>query len=133
MYTQESNNILTIEDLCTCDGSNDAAKPFKVTLTNDERKKCLKEIINRLKKILYVYDKGIEDSNYNYKLYCGGILIYVSSSNILFGGELISILVNVNAIIINDFDKTQIKKLVFESINQVEYILSQQSKNKGVE
>ena len=98
---------------------------FLVTLTNTEKAVCLQEIIKKLKKILYVYDKSLEpNSNYNYKVYCGGVLIYISSSNLLFDGELVNIVVNINAILTNNFSKTQIKKIVFESINYAQYLLS---------
>lgn len=98
---------------------------FLITLTNTEKVVCLQEIIKKLKKILYVYDKSLEpNSNYNYKVYCGGVLIYISSSNLLFDGELINIVVNINAILTNNFSKTQIKKIVFESINYAQYLLS---------
>lgn len=98
---------------------------FRVNLSLDEKIKCLEEILGKLKKILYVYDKAQQpNSDYNYKVFCGGILIYVSSSNLLFNGELVSIVVNINAILTNNFDKVQLKRIVFESINQVEYMLS---------
>lgn len=98
---------------------------FRINLSMDEKIKCLEEILGKLKKILYVYDKSQEpNSEYNYKIFCGGILIYVSSSNLLFNGELVNIVVNINAILTNNFDKPQLKRIVFESINQVEYMLS---------
>lgn len=98
---------------------------FLITLTNTEKVVCLQEIIKKLKKILYVYDKSLEpNSNYNYKVYCGGVLIYISSSNLLFDGELVNIVVNINAILTNNFSKTQVKKIVFESINYAQYLLS---------
>lgn len=97
---------------------------FHVTLSTEEKIKCLEEILIKVKKILYVYDKSQEpNSEYNYKVYCGGILIYISSSNSLFSGELISLVVNMNAIINNDFSKAQLKRLVFESKNQIEFLL----------
>lgn len=97
---------------------------FQVVLSIEEKIKCLEEIESRLKKVLYVYDKTLEpNSNYNYQVYCGGLLIYVSSSNMLFSGELVNIVVNLNAIITNDFDKPQIKRIIFESRNFVEYLL----------
>ena len=97
---------------------------FHVTLSIEEKIKCLEEILAKIKKILYVYDKSQEaNSEYNYKVYCGGILIYISSSNGLFGGELVNLVVNINAIINNDLSKTQLKRLVFESRNQIEYLL----------
>lgn len=97
---------------------------FKVTLSSNEKIVCLEEIISRLKKILYVYDKSQEpNSNYNYKVFCGGVALYVSSSNTLFDGELVNIVVNINSILTNRLDKGQIKKLVFESINFANYLL----------
>jgi len=113
-------------------GRDTFAEPqFKVVLSTDERIKCLEEILSRFKKILFVYDKSKEpDSEYNYKVYCGGILIYVSSSNMLFEGELVGVVVNLNAIINNDFDKAQIKRLVFETKNQIEFLLKKYRKLK---
>lgn len=97
---------------------------FKVTLSSNEKVVCLEEIISRLKKILYVYDKSQEpNSNYNYKVFCGGVALYVSSSNTLFDGELVNIVININSILTNRLDKGQIKKLVFESINFANYLL----------
>ena len=97
---------------------------FKVTLSSNEKIVCLEEIISRLKKILYVYDKSQEpNSNYNYKVFCGGVALYVSSSNTLFDGELVNIVININSILTNQLDKGQIKKLVFESINFANYLL----------
>ena len=97
---------------------------FKVTLSSNEKIVCLEEIISRLKKILYVYDQSQEpNSNYNYKVFCGGVALYVSSSNTLFDGELVNIVININSILTNRLDKGQIKKLVFESINFANYLL----------
>lgn len=113
-----------LEESLKEEGFNDSQR-FHVNLSLDEKIKCLEEILGKLKKILYVYDKSQEpDSGYNYKIYCGGILIYVSSSNLLFNGELVSIVVNINAILTNNFEKGQLKRIVFESINQTEYLLS---------
>jgi hypothetical protein len=79
---------------------------FKVTLSSNEKIVCLEEIISRLKKILYVYDKSQEpNSNYNYKVFCGGVALYVSSSNTLFDGELVNIVININSILTNRLPK----------------------------
>ena len=79
---------------------------YQVNLSLEEKVKCLEEILNKLKKVLYVYDKSLEpNSRYNYKIYCGGVLIYVSSSNMLFNGELVNIVININAILTNEFSK----------------------------
>mgnify|MGYP000030780376 CR=1 FL=1 len=98
---------------------------FKIVLSLDEKIKCLEELIVRLKKILYVYDRSLEpDSKYNYRIYCGGVAMYISSSNYLFNGELVSIVVNMTSILNNKLEKTQIKKLVFDSVNYAEFLLS---------
>ena len=96
---------------------------YRITLSVDEKTRCLEEIITRLKKILYVYDKSLENKGYNYKVYCGGVALYVSSSNMLFNGDLVSILVNVNSIMTENLSKPQIKKLVFDSINNAKFLL----------
>ena len=93
---------------------------FKIVLSIDEKIKCLEELVVRLKKILYVYDRSLEpDSKYNYRIYCGGVAMYISSSNYLFNGELVSVVVNMTSILNNKLEKTQIKKLVFDSVNYV--------------
>ena len=102
---------------------------YQVVLSLEEKVKCLEEILNKIKKILYVYDKTLEpDSKYDYKVYCGGVLIYVSSSNLLFNGELVNIVININAILTNEFSKTQIKRIVFETKNFTEFLLSKYKK-----
>lgn len=103
---------------------NENVNDFHVILSLDEKVKCLEEILNKVKKILYVYDKSLEpDSMYNYKVYINGIMLYVSSSNTLFEGELVSVIVNLNAIATNDFNKSQLKRLVFETRNTLEFML----------
>lgn len=103
---------------------NENINDFHVILSLDEKIKCLEEILNKVKKILYVYDKSLEpDSMYNYKVYINGIMLYVSSSNTLFEGELVSVIVNLNAIATNDFNKSQLKRLVFETRNTLEFML----------
>ena len=98
---------------------------FKIVLSLDEKIKCLEELVVRLKKILYVYDRSLEpDPKYNYRIYCGGVAMYISSSNYLFNGELVSVVVNMTSILNNKLEKTQIKKLVFDSVNYVEFLLS---------
>lgn len=103
---------------------NENVNDFHVILSLDEKVKCLEEILNKVKKILYVYDKSLEpDSMYNYKVYINSIMLYVSSSNTLFEGELVSVIVNLNAIATNDFNKSQLKRLVFETRNTLEFML----------
>ena len=107
---------------------------YKIVISLSEKIVCLDSIISKLKKILYVYDKSQEpNSSYNYKVYCGGILIYVSSSNFLFDGELVNIVINLNAILTNNFSKNQIKRITFETINFAQYISSKYKKELNKE
>ena len=100
--TMEQDKIID-----TIDTNSVVDNPYQVVLTLEEKVKCLEEILAKVKKILYVYDKTLEpNSKYDYKVYCGGVLIYVSSSNLLFNGELVNIVINVNAILTNEFSKT---------------------------
>ena len=118
------NMIVNEEEVKTTNYSDPELDRFQINLSLEEKVVCLKEILDKFKKILYVYDKSQDPkSGYKYKVYCGGIAIYVSSSNTLFNGELVNLIVNLNAILQNDFDKPQIKRIVFESINFVEYLL----------
>lgn len=111
--------------------NNENTHDFKIVLSIDEKIACLQEILLRIKKILYVYDKSQEpESKYDYKIYLGGIMIYISSSNNLFNGELVNILVNLNAIAENDFTKAQIKRIVFESRNQLESMIEKYQMEK---
>ena len=104
-------------------------KTYQVTLSLEEKVKCLEEILSKLKKILYVYDKSmLPDSKYNYKIYYVGVLIFVSSSNLLFNGEFVNIVININAILTNEFSKAQIKRIVFETKNFTEFLLSKYKK-----
>ena len=113
---------------------DDASVRF--ALTPQEKIEGLKEIIKRLKKILFVYEKSLEPcSNYDYKQYLAGVLLYVQTTDSLFNGELISILVNLESIRMNDFNKSQIKKLVLETVNIASYLLkiSQgEEKSRGI-
>ena len=125
----EVNNTKLKEDLDVADKEEKHIlkdkDAFKVILSNQEKVVCLKEIIKKLKKILYVWEKSQEPaSTYNYRIYCGGVLIYVSSSNMLFDGELVNIVVNLNAIMTNTFTKPQLKRIVFESVNYAQFLLS---------
>lgn len=102
---------------------------FKIILSQEEKVECINEIIKKLKKIIYVYEKSQEENtSYNYKIFIKGLIFYISSANYLFNGKLINIIINLNSIILNDFDKKQLKSVVFEAINNAQYLLE---KEKG--
>ena len=102
----------------------------KIELSPQEREICLKEIRKKIIRSIYVYEQSQqEDTEYDYKVYIGGLIIYVSSSNNLFNGELVSIIVYLNSILQNDFDKNQFKKIIFECKNYIDYLLKEGDSN----
>lgn len=103
----------------------------EISLSNNEKIICLKDIRKRIVKSLYVYDQNqIPNSNYDYKIYIHGLLLYVASSNSLFNGELVSLIVNLNSILSNDFEKKQFKKIILECKNFIDYQIKE-LKNKS--
>lgn len=97
-----------------------------IVLSNNEKIICLKDIKKRIVKSLYVYDQNqIPNSNYDYKIYIHGLLLYVVSSNSLFQGELVSLIVNLNSILNNDFEKKQFKKIILECKNFIDYQITE--------
>ena len=97
---------------------------FEIVLTLEEKKRCLTEIIKRTKKILFVYEQSLEpDTDYNYKVYVHGLALFISTSNTLFKGELVNLIINLCSILQNNLEKSDIKKLVFENINYATYLL----------
>lgn len=105
-----------------------------IVLSNNEKIICLKDIRKRIVKSLYVYDQNqIPDSNYNYKIYIHGLLLYIASSNSLFQGELVSLIVNLNSVLSNDFEKKQFKKIILECKNFIDYKITELEKQNLAE
>jgi len=103
---------------------------LKVELTKEEKDICLKDIRRRIVRSIYVYEQSfIEDSGYDYKIYVHSLMLYISSSNYLFDGELVSLIVYLNSILLNDFDKKQFKKIIFECKNYIDYLLKEGESN----
>lgn len=106
---------------------------FKIILSQKEKIECINEIIKKLKKIIYVYEKSQEtNTTYDYKIYIKSLIFYVSSANYLFDGKLISIVVNLNSIILNDFNKRRLKSIVFDTINYANYLLQQEESSNDL-
>ena len=106
----------------------------EIALSNNEKIICLKDIRKRIVKSLYVYDQNqIPNSNYNCKIYIHGLLLYVASSNSLFNGELVSLIVNLNSILSNDFEKKQFKKIILECKNFIDYQITELEKQNPTE
>ena len=105
-----------------------------IVLSHNEKIICLKDIKKRIVKSLYVYDQNqIPDSNYNYKIYIHGLLLYIASSNSLFQGELVSLIVNLNSVLSNDFEKKQFKKIILECKNFIDYQITELEKQNLAE
>lgn len=107
---------------------------FKIVFTPEEKIRCLNEIIKKNKKILYVYEQSlIPESNYNYKIYVHGLVLFISTSNELFNGELVNLIVNLCSILQNDLEKAEIRKLVFENTNYATYLLEKVGEANGTD
>ena len=107
---------------------------FKIVFTPEEKIRCLNEIIKKNKKILYVYEQSlIPESNYNYKIYVHGLVLFISTSNELFNGELVNLIVNLCSILQNDLEKAEIRKLVFENTNYATYLLEKVCEANGTD
>lgn len=97
---------------------------IELVLSKQEKKKCLQAIIKKNKKILYAYEQTfIPETGYDYKKYVKGIIRYVSSSNELFEGDLINILINLYSIAQNDLEKDEVRRIVHENTNMATYLL----------
>lgn len=96
----------------------------ELVLSKREKQKCLRAIIKKNNRILYTYEQTfIPDTGYDYKKYVKNIIRYVSSSNELFDGNLINILINLYSIAHNDLDKDELRRLVHENTNMAAYLL----------
>lgn len=100
----------------------DNMEDFTLVLSTEEKRVCLRETNKKIKRILYVYEQSLKDTAYNYKSYVYAVILYISSFNSLFNYELANIVVNLNSLLINDLNKTQIRKIVLECKHIVEEI-----------
>lgn len=99
-------------------------KTLNINLSEKEKIFCLKDISKKILRCLYVFEqeqKGIE--NYNYKDYLESVILYVHSSNQLFDGILMNIIVNLNILKENDFNKEKFKKIIFECKNYLDFLI----------
>ena len=104
--------------------SNSRLEELKICLTSPERIECLKEIRKRNKRILFVYEKSLEkNSNYDYLAYVRNVVMFVSTANELIEGKLASVKVNLCNILNNNLAKDDIRKIVLENNNFLNYIL----------
>ena len=101
-----------------------ANKQLNIILSEKEKKFCLQDINKKILRCLYVFEqeqKGME--NYNCKDYLESVILYVHSSNQLFDGILMNIIVNLNTLKENDFNKEKFKKIIFECKNYIDFLI----------
>lgn len=94
---------------------------YQIKLGKAETKIAFQNIIKKVLRILHVYEKSLEDSEYDYKQYVYAVIMYISSTNEMVNFNLTDVIVNLNNILINDLNKRQIKRIVFECKNIVSY------------
>ena len=101
-----------------------AEDQLNLKLSEKEKIFCLKDINKKLIRCLYVYEQEKEQiENYDYKNYLESIILYVHSSNQLFDGILMNVIINLNTLKENDFNKEQFKKIIFECKNYVDFLI----------
>ena len=112
MVNKDSDiNLNPLEDGC------------KVVFIGEARQKCVFDIKKRIVRILYVYEESEHNKEFNYKVYVNSLMLYLLSSNELLDFELTSVIVLLNSVLQNDFDKQQLKKTIFEAKNIIENLL----------
>ena len=74
-----------------------AEDQLNLKLSEKEKIFCLKDINKKLIRCLYIYEQEKEQiENYDYKNYLESIILYVHSSNQLFDGILMNVIINLN-------------------------------------
>lgn len=97
---------------------------LNLKLSEKEKLFCLKDINKKLIRCLYVYEQEQENlEDYDYKNYLESIILYVHSSNQLFDGILMNVIINLNTLKENDFNKEQFKKIIFECKNYIDFLI----------
>jgi len=101
------------------------ANMFKITLTKQEKIKCIEQLIGRVFKILPMTEE-INDSisKTNLQLHIEKLIIDMHSANSLFDGILIDIVVKINSIYENDFKHSQIRSIVLDSASKLNKVKS---------
>lgn len=96
---------------------------FVIALTKAEKIRSMEDASKKIIRILHVYEKSLEDTNYNYRAYVYAVILFLSSCNHLVDFDLTEAIVQLNSLLINDFQKPQIRKIVLECRNIIEQIL----------
>lgn len=107
---------------------------LNLNLSDKEKSFCLKDINKKIIRCLYVYEQEQKCiQNYDYKTYLDSVILYVHSSNQLFDGILMNVIVNLNILRENNFNKEQFKKIIFECKNYIDFLIrGGDSNGKGI-
>ena len=89
-----------------------------INITNNEKIIYIDNLVNRVYKILPLYEKD----NKIPKLYIQRLLSDIKSADNLFEGILIHIIVQINVLLLEDMSFAEIKSLIFNCINLVKKI-----------
>lgn len=90
-----------------------------VKISKQEKIIYLTRLIGKVLKILHL----VEEKQHDYKIYLGGLMIDIHSANDLFDNQLIDVLVKLNSIYINEFEHKQIRKIILECKNNINFLL----------
>ena len=100
-----------------------------VNISKEEKITYLTRLIGKVLKILHL----VEEKQHDYKIYLGGLMIDIHSANDLFDNQLIDILIKLNSIYINDFEYKQLRKIILECKNNINFLLEHiQKSEEGV-
>lgn len=97
-----------------------------VKISKEEKITYLIRLIGKTLKILHL----VEEKQHDYKIYLGGLMIDIHSANDLFDNQLIDILIKLNSIYINEFEYKQIRKIILECKNNINFLLDAIRKNE---
>lgn len=100
-----------------------------VKISKEEKITYLTRLIGKVLKVLHL----VEEKQHDYKIYLGGLMIDIHSANDLFDNQLIDILIKLNSIYINEFEYKQLRKIILECKNNINFLLEYiQKSEEGV-
>lgn len=93
---------------------------FTLTITNKEKIIYLENLKGKIFKLLPLSE---ENNNIVPIIYLSGLLMNINSSNQMFNGILIDLLIQLNEITFVNSNHKQIRKIVLESLNMVSQLI----------
>lgn len=98
---------------------------FSITISDKEKIIYLENLKGKIFKLLPLYE---QDNNIVPIVYLNGLLMNISSSNQMFDGLLIDLLVKLNEIRIIKLNHAQLRKIILESLDMVDILVKQLGK-----